>query len=199
VLVAAAEAEEAEELSGLVLEVLVEASEADAVVESVEVEVEADASVPVLVPVEELVELELELELLLEQVTSVGRLVTPPRAQIDLATLRVAVTSKEISWVCSIGYFIGCSIEGFNHLLSWSALEHLSATQQETSFKKDLASQMHLKSMPHFAGMAPVAHSFCRGKTSQQTAHCFYHRYIPSNQADHPDLEQQQWSAELPG
>jgi hypothetical protein len=100
VLVAAAEAEaedEAEdELPELVLEALVvEASEADAVVEPDEVEVEADASVLVLVP-------ELELELLLEQVTSVGRSVTPPRAQIDLATLRVAVMLKHVSWVCSI-------------------------------------------------------------------------------------------------
>jgi hypothetical protein len=96
VLVAAAEAEAEDELSELVLEALVvEASEADAVVEPVEVEVEADASVLVLVP-------ELELELLLEHVTSVGRSVTPPRAQIDLATLRVAVMLKHVSWVCSI-------------------------------------------------------------------------------------------------
>lgn len=114
-LVAAAEAEAEDELPELVPEALVvEASEADAVVEPVEVEVEADASVPVLVP-----ELELELELLLEQVTSVGRLVTPPRAQIDLATLRVAVVLKLVSWVCSVESSIEIGIT-YSPDLPWS-------------------------------------------------------------------------------
>lgn len=65
-----------------------------------------------------------------EQVTALGISVTPPRAQIDLATLRV---------------------------VSWSSLEHLSAIQQDISAMKDLAVQMHSTSIPHFEGIASVA------------------------------------------
>lgn len=125
-LVAAAEADEA------LFEAVVEALVPVTVVES-------EVSVPDLVPVSVELELELvlvpelELDLLLEQTTSVGRSVTPPRAQIDLATLMV---------------------------VSWSALEHLSAMQQATSAKKDLDSQMHLKSMPQLWGIEPVAQDF---------------------------------------
>jgi len=82
VLVAAAEEEARAELEALsVVEALVPV----AVVPSVLVA--AEASVPVLVPVS-VPEVELAL---LEQTTAVGRSVTPPRAQRDLATLRVAV------------------------------------------------------------------------------------------------------------
>lgn len=120
--------------------------------------VAAEASVPVLVPVsvEELEDVELELEPV-EQTTAVGRSVTPPRAQRDLATLRVAAGA--------LAGKLGGRI--VHHLLSWSSSEHLSATQHETSLKKDLASQMHLKSMPHSLGMAPVAQSFCLGLVLQ--------------------------------
>lgn len=93
---------------------LVAAAEADealfeAVVEAlVPVTVVAPAvSVPDLVPVSVELELELvlvpelELDLLLEQTTSVGRSVTPPRAQIDLATLMVAVVKNDVSAGCT--------------------------------------------------------------------------------------------------
>lgn len=93
---------------------LVAAAEADealfeAVVEAlVPVTVVAPAvSVPDLVPVSVELELELvlvpelELDLLLEQTTSVGRSVTPPRAQIDLATLMVAVVKNNASADCT--------------------------------------------------------------------------------------------------
>ena len=82
-LVAAAEADEALfEAEALVPVTVVES----------EVLVAPAVSVPDLVPVSVELELELvlELDLLLEQTTSVGRSVTPPRAQIDLATLMVA-------------------------------------------------------------------------------------------------------------
>lgn len=46
------------------------------------------------------------------------------------------------------------------NILSWSALEHLSAMQQATSSRKDLDSQMHLKSMPQLWGIEPVAQVF---------------------------------------
>lgn len=127
-LVAAAEADEApfEAVVEALVPVTVVApavSVSDLVPVSVELELEL---VLVLVP-------ELELDLLLEQTTSVGRSVTPPRAQIDLATLMV---------------------------VSWSALEHLSAMQQATSARKDLDSQTHLKSMPQLWGIEPVAQDF---------------------------------------
>lgn len=48
------------------------------------------------------------------------------------------------------------------NILSWSALEHLSAMQQATSARKDLDSQTHLKSMPQFWGIEPVAQDFYR-------------------------------------
>lgn len=85
-LVAAAEADEA--LSEAVVEAWVPVT----VVES-EVLVAPAVSVPDLVS-------ELELDLLLEQTTSVGRSVTPPRAQIDLATLMVAVMKNNVSAHC---------------------------------------------------------------------------------------------------
>ncbi|MBZ6374539.1 MAG: hypothetical protein LBE67_05875 [Kocuria palustris] len=82
--------------------VLVAAAEADEAL----LEAEAEALVPVTVVAPEVsvldlfpVSVELELSLvevpelepdLLEQTTSVGKSVTPPRAQIDLATLMVA-------------------------------------------------------------------------------------------------------------
>lgn len=130
-------------------------SAVEAAVEVESVLVAAEASVPVLVPVSvELEEVEVELELApVEQTTAVGRSVTPPRAQRDLATLRVAIGRSAGECGCGIAH----------HVLSWSSLEHLSATQHETSLKKDLASQMHLKSMPHSLGMAPVAQSFYLG------------------------------------
>lgn len=56
------------------------------VVDSLVVAVAAVAAVPV-VPVEVLVSVEVPVE----QTTALGISVTPPRAQIDLATLRVAV------------------------------------------------------------------------------------------------------------
>lgn len=43
------------------------------------------------------------------------------------------------------------------HLLSWSSLEHLPATQQEMSFRKDFVVQMHSTSIPQLEGMASVA------------------------------------------
>lgn len=94
VLVAAAEADEA------LFEAVVEALVPVTVVES-------EVSVPDLVPVSVELELELvlvpelELDLLLEQTTSVGRSVTPPRAQIDLATLMVAVAKNNVSADCT--------------------------------------------------------------------------------------------------
>lgn len=88
VLVAAAE-EEAE-LAGALLEV-VEAWVPVMVVDpSVLVAAVTEASVELELELELVAAPELELELPLEQTTSLGRLVTPPRAQIDLATLRVA-------------------------------------------------------------------------------------------------------------
>lgn len=93
-LVAAAEADEA------LFEAVVEALVPVTVVES-------EVSVPDLVPVSVELELELvlvpelELDLLLEQTTSVGRSVTPPRAQIDLATLMVAVAKNNVSADCT--------------------------------------------------------------------------------------------------
>jgi hypothetical protein len=102
VLVSAAEADEA------LFEDVVEALVPVTVVES-EVLVAPAVSVPDLVPVSVELELEvvlvpeLELDWLLEQTTSVGRSVTPPRAQIDLATLMVAAVKNNVSadWTCS--------------------------------------------------------------------------------------------------
>ena len=101
VLVAAAETDEALEdgVEALVLVAVVESevfvalevSVLDLVVLSVELELELAL---VLVP-------ELELDLLLEQTTSAGRSVTPPRAQIDLATLMVAVVKRNKSAQCT--------------------------------------------------------------------------------------------------
>lgn len=95
-LVAAAEADEApfEAVVEALVPVTVVApavSVSDLVPVSVELELEL---VLVLVP-------ELELDLLLEQTTSVGRSVTPPRAQIDLATLMVAVVKNNVSADCT--------------------------------------------------------------------------------------------------
>lgn len=93
-LVAAAEADEALfEAEALVPVTVVES----------EVLVAPAVSVPDLVPVSVELELELvlELDLLLEQTTSVGRSVTPPRAQIDLATLMVAVAKNNVSAHCT--------------------------------------------------------------------------------------------------
>lgn len=102
VLVAAAETDEA------LFEEAVEAFVLVAVVES-EVSVVLEVSVLDLIPVSVKLELELvlvlapelELDLLLEQTTSAGRSVTPPRAQIDLATLMVAVVKCNISAQCT--------------------------------------------------------------------------------------------------
>ena len=93
-LVAAAEADEALfEAEALVPVTVVES----------EVLVAPAVSVPDLVPVSVELELKLvlELDLLLEQTTSVGRSVTPPRAQIDLATLMVAVVENNVSAHCT--------------------------------------------------------------------------------------------------
>lgn len=101
VLVAAAETDEAP------FEAMVEASVVEALVPVTVVEAEVlvapEVSVLDLVPVSvELVLVpELELDLLLEQTTSVGRSVTPPRAQIDLATLMVAVVKNNRSAHCT--------------------------------------------------------------------------------------------------
>lgn len=103
-LVAAAEADET--LLEALFEVVVEALVPVTVVES-EVLVAPDVSVLDLVPVSVELELELvlvpelELDLLLEQITSAGRSVTPPRAQIDLATLMVAVAKNNVSVHCT--------------------------------------------------------------------------------------------------
>ena len=103
VLVAAAETDEVLEdvVEALVLVAVVESevfvalevSVLDLVVLSVELELELELAL-VLVP-------ELELDLLLEQTTSAGRSVTPPRAQIDLATLMVAVVKRNRSAQCT--------------------------------------------------------------------------------------------------
>jgi hypothetical protein len=97
VLVAAAEEDALAELEALsVVEALV-----PVVVVLPSVLVAAEALVAVLVPVVVPVsveEVELEVELaLLEQTAAVGRSVTPPRAQRDLATFRVAV--RGVSYV----------------------------------------------------------------------------------------------------
>lgn len=92
-LVAAAEADEA------LFEAVVEALVPVTVVES-EVLVAPVVSVSVELELELVLVPELELDLLLEQTTSVGRSVTPPRAQIDLATLMVAVVKNNVSADC---------------------------------------------------------------------------------------------------
>jgi hypothetical protein len=167
VLVAAAEEAlaELEELS------VIEAWVPVAVVLSVLVA--AEALVPVEVPVVVPVSVELELELLelelapVEQTAAVGRSVTPPLAQRPRATLMVAVM-----YVSCVLCRCDCTMAfaGRNHALSWSALEHFCATQHETSLRKDLASQMHLKSTPQLWGMAAVAHSFCLDCQQRESA-----------------------------
>jgi hypothetical protein len=66
--------------------------------------VAAVTPVPVLVPVSVELEVELVLEFDFEQTTSLGRSVTPPRAQMDLATLMVAVLRKDSSLARCMSY-----------------------------------------------------------------------------------------------
>lgn len=79
-----------------------------------------------------------------EQATVAGRSVTPPPAQMPLAT-----------WI----------------VVSWSAWEHLPATQQAMLLRKDLSEQMHWTLRPQLAGMELVAQDFAQsGRASRPWA-----------------------------
>jgi hypothetical protein len=98
-LVAAAEADEVvEALSEVVVAVLVPVR---LVLDAAVVSVLAFVPVSVELELALVLVLEAELDLLFEQTTSLGRSVTSPRAQIDLATLMVTVLKSNMSAHCT--------------------------------------------------------------------------------------------------